>query len=239
MSKFKRNKDGLVESANYQYGEDGYIDWRKMIKSEFLYPNKEWFEKRNKPIPSSVEGLEDYQLLIKLGGIKELARLRGFTSVRYIPLILGDQHVSFKCEIKWIPNVENPEPIIFESIANATVFNTHDFGAKFLESFAENRAFIRCVRNFLNIHIVGGDEIDSSGGKALPQKVDAEVKHSPLATLQKNLELGENDFGQFKDILKNMWKKKSYQNEEAAKWENWGDIPTKEVVVILKKLKIN
>lgn len=131
MSKFKRNKDGLVEGVVYQYGEDGYIDWRKMIKNEFLYPNKEWFEKRNKPIPSSVEGLEDYQLLIKLGGIKELARLRGFSSVRYVPLILEDQHVSFKCEIQWVPNVENPEPIVFESVANATVFNTHDFVQSF------------------------------------------------------------------------------------------------------------
>lgn len=91
----------------------------------------------------------------------------------------------------------------------------------------------------MNIHIVGGDEIDSSGGKQLPQKTKAEESHSPLAVLQKSLELGENDFEQFKSILRTMWDKKQYQNENAAKWEKWNDIPTKEVVTILKKLKIS
>ena len=71
-----RNRYGLLENKEYIFNEDGSIDWRSMIKPEFLYPNKGWFDIRNKTVPTSVDGLEDKQLLIMLGGIKELAKLR-------------------------------------------------------------------------------------------------------------------------------------------------------------------
>ena len=139
-----------------------------------LFPNKSWFEARNKAVPTSVDGLQDYQLLIKLAGIKELAKLRGFTRVHYDVIKCEIDHVSVKCEINWIPNFENPKEASdflppstsFEDLANATVHNTSSFAQKFLETIAANRAFVRCVRNFLNIHIVGADEIDTSDGKS-------------------------------------------------------------------------
>ena len=71
---YRRNGEGLLENANYIFNEDGSIDWRAMIKSEFLYPNKGWFEARSQALPDSIDGLEDKQLLIMLGGIKELAK---------------------------------------------------------------------------------------------------------------------------------------------------------------------
>ena len=67
---YKRNEHGLLENVDYVFNEDGSIDWRSMIKPEFLYPNKGWFDARNKPIPNTIEGLDDKQLLIMLGGIK-------------------------------------------------------------------------------------------------------------------------------------------------------------------------
>ena len=42
---YKRNEHGLLENVDYTFKEDGSIDWRAMIKPEFLYPNKE-----NRPI---------------------------------------------------------------------------------------------------------------------------------------------------------------------------------------------
>ena len=80
---WKRNEHGLLESVDYEFNKDGSVNWRAMINSEHLYPNKEHFEMRKMPVPESIEGLEDNQLLIKLGGIKELLKLRGVKSVGY------------------------------------------------------------------------------------------------------------------------------------------------------------
>ena len=55
---YKRNEHGLLENADYAFNEDGSIDWRAMIKPEFLYPNKGWFEARNKPVPRINRGFE-------------------------------------------------------------------------------------------------------------------------------------------------------------------------------------
>ena len=80
---YKRNDHGLLENAEYVFNEDGSVNWRAMIKPEFLYPNKGWFEARNKSVPDSIEGLDDKQLLIMLGGIKELAKLRGYYDIDF------------------------------------------------------------------------------------------------------------------------------------------------------------
>ena len=107
---------------------------------------------------------------------------------------------------------------------------------KFLETIAANRAFVRCVRNFLNVHIVGADEIDSSQSNAAPpvtQEPKRPDKLSPINLLMEKVDLGEEDFSTFKDILRGLWKNKQYQNEKAADWESWDDIPKREVVKIL------
>ena len=125
---YKRNELGLLEGVNYEYNEDGSVNWRAMIAAEHLYPNKGWFEMRNQPMPQSIEGLADNQLLIKLSGIKELAKLRGFNRVHYDVIKCEIDHVSVKCEINWIPNFENPKQesdflppsTSFEDLANAT-----------------------------------------------------------------------------------------------------------------------
>ena len=238
---YNRNELGLLEGVEYQYNEDGSINWRAMIASEHLYPNKGWFEARNQAMPNSVEGLEDYQLLIKLSGIKELAKLRGFTKVSYDVIKCEMEHVAVKCAITWNSNFESHgQEVYFEDIANATTYNTSSFAQKFLETIAANRAFVRCVRNFLNIHIVGADEIDTSNGKkaVAPQQKEA-GSYGPLAILMAYLQLDDTqeDFETFKDILRSLWKNKQYQNEDAKEWAAWSDMPTKEVVKLIKILK--
>ncbi|MDA7495867.1 hypothetical protein N8462_01135 [bacterium] len=242
---YKRNKFGLLEGVNYEYNEDGSVNWRAMIVPEHLYPNKGWFEARNKPMPKSIKGLEDNQLLIKLSGIKELAKLRGFSKVHYEVIKCEIDHVSVKCGINWIPNFENPTQesdhlpasTSFEDLANATVHNTSSFAQKFLETIAANRAFVRCVRNFLNVHIVGADEIDTSGGKAptLVQSTNKD-KFSPLNLLMDKTGLSQEEFATFKDILRGLWKAGQYKNQEAADWQQWPDIPKKEIIKLLEIL---
>ena len=96
-NKYSRSKDGLLKSVKYEYNEDGSVNWRAMVDPKYLFPNKSWFEARNKAVPTSVDGLQDYQLLIKLAGIKELAKLRGYNSVRYNVFKCEKYHVSIKC----------------------------------------------------------------------------------------------------------------------------------------------
>ena len=165
---YVRNAHGLLENVDYVFNQDGSVDWRAMIKPEFLYPNKGWFEARNKDVPTSSEGLDDKQLLIMLGGIKELAKLRGYHSVEFQVDNVSEGYVTAKCRIGWLPNYESLCKIDYEDTGNATLANTDSFCAKFLETIACNRAFVRCVRNYLNIHIVGADEIDKSQGQPHP-----------------------------------------------------------------------
>ncbi len=228
---YKRNELGLIEGVQYQFNEDGSINWRAMIKPEFLYPNKEWFEVRKMPVPETIEGLADHQLLVKLGGIKELARLRGFNSVQYTLNTLTDKYATAICEICWMPNYETCGVAqVFASTANATSDNCSGFGVKFLEAIAENRAFVRAVRNYLNIHIVGDDEIDKSKNKVAYEESEAIVQAlTPHGALQNACrQAGYSNFEDFLKLLRKFWKDESYKNESAKDWKSFDDIPVKD-----------
>ena len=249
-NKYSRDKDGLIKSVEYEYNEDGSVNWRAMVDPKHLFPNKSWFEARNKPLPKSIEGLQDNQLLIKLAGIKELAKLRGYNSVRYNVIKCEKDHVSIKCEISWIPNFENPisesdfipASTHFEDVANATTDNTSSFATKFLETIAANRAFVRCVRNFLNVHIVGDDEIDKSNGT--PQHPEAEEvepikKLTPNGVLENlaSSKLKCDTYTDFKDKLRELWTIGIYKNESAKDWAAYDDIPAKEARLLINIIK--
>lgn len=162
-----RNNYGLLMNENYIFNEDGSVDWRRMIKPEFLVPKKDNFEKKNKPVPTSIEGLEDKDLLILLGGIKDLARLRGYSSVRYNVVSPSSDYVIATCEIKWLPNYESQgQEVIFSGIGDAHPNNTTSFTRQYLGPMAENRAFVRAVRNFLKVPILGQEEIPTTNGNS-------------------------------------------------------------------------
>lgn len=259
--KYKRNQYGLLENVDYTFNEDGSVDWRSMIKPEFLYPNKGWFEARKKDVPTSIDGLKDNQLLIMLGGIKELARLRGFHNVSFDVENISEGYVTAKCNIDWIGNYESGDTaydgtnttVSYQDVANATSENTDVFCAKFLETIACNRAFVRCVRNFLNIHIVGADEIDKSSkeqnGPSVKydnseQETDSvqNIALTPHTMLQKAFKekTGNDSFESFKELLRELWTSEAYRNDETKSWESFSDIPAKEcrkILSIIKKTK--
>ena len=239
---YKRNEHGLLENVDYVFNEDGSVNWRAMIKEEFLYPNKGWFDSRNQPVPTSPEGLEDKQLLIMLGGIKELAKMRGYSTVAFDVVHSSDGYVTAKCMINWNKNYETQDEVVYEDYANATLANTDNFCAKFLETIACNRAFVRCVRNYLNIHIVGADEIDrSKGAPAQTYESDSEFSiTTPVDLLQKTLrdKHSVESFDDCKELLRDLWKSDKYRNEDAKEWSSYKDIPTKEarkLIVALNK----
>jgi hypothetical protein len=231
-NKYKRNELGLIEGVEYKFNEDGSINWRAMIKPEHLYPNKDWFETRKLQVPDSIEGLGDHQLLVKLAGIKELARLRGFLDVQFKIETISSHYATAVCCISWMPNYESDgNAQTFTSTANATSENCSGFGIKFLEPIAENRAFVRSVRNYLNIHIVGDDEIDKSKNKVAYEESESIVQSlTPQSALKNSAKqnLGCEDFEAFKKHLRKLWKDETYKNEEAANWNSFEDIPIKE-----------
>jgi hypothetical protein len=174
---FKRNEYGLLDDPPipYVYNEDGSVNWRKMIRSEFLVANKQRTQE------TDITKLEDKDLLILLGGIKELAQIRGFTCVSYDVPEAGPSYVIASCYINWIANYEtNDQQVSFQSLADASPDNTQSFARNYLAAIAENRAFVRCVRNFLKINIVGQDEV---GVKANFEDLTPDSPVSPTAVL--------------------------------------------------------
>ena len=102
----KRDKHGLIPDVKYPFNDEGLIDWRKMLRTEHLVPN------RQKTSETDVTKLEDKDLIILLGGIKELAQVRGYTDVRYDVHSPSSDYVVSTCSITWIPNYETDNKVV-------------------------------------------------------------------------------------------------------------------------------
>lgn len=238
---YQRDDNGLLKNIQYVFNDDGSVDWRSMIKEEHLFPNKSWFDLRKKDCPRSIEGLKDHQLLIKLSGIKELARLRGFSNVSYELTKCELDHVAVVCRMSFVPNYEtNQEVVVFQDVANATVENTSSFAKKFLETIACNRAFVRCVRNFLNVHIVGDDEIDKSD---IQKSSSSANELSPVGFLKKELADSHSisSYEEFLPLLREMHKSQiiTISTNVIKGWKDFSDISAKDCRILLGALKNN
>lgn len=220
-----RNKYGLLENSNikYIYNDDGSINWRKMVKIEYLVPN------RQKTQETDVSKLEDKDLLILLGGIKELAQIRGYSKVEYKVVSANENYFATSCRITWLPNYETGDKeIVFESLADASSGNTKSFARYFLAAIAENRAFVRCVRNFLKINIVGQEEL---GDAKLIEEPIQENPTSPISLLEKVMKDKSINF----EILKKKLVKEKFENAESL--ESVNDIPKVKIFELIDRIK--
>jgi len=237
LKEIKRDEHGLITggSVSYVFNEDGFIDWRKMIKTEFLVPNLQ------KTSETDVSKLKDTELIILLGGIKELAQVRGYTDVRYDVHSPSADYVVTSCSITWTPNYETEgKEVTFSAIGDAGPHNTHGFGSSFLGPMAENRAFVRCVRNFLKINIVGAEEMKKmtlgkpfspQSASALTEEVD---QPSPVALLKKVMAEKKVDF----DRLKKRLEDENYDKVDSiSSVENIPKAKIFELITRLKKVK--
>jgi len=220
----KRNEFGLLEEPPipYVFNEDGYVNWRKMIRPEFLVPNKQRTQE------TDITKLEDKDLLILLGGIKELAQIRGFTCVSYDVPQASPSYVIASCYINWIGNYETSNvDVSFQALADASPDNTQSFARNYLAAIAENRAFVRCVRNFLKINIVGQEEI---GVKV----IDEPAPDSPMspATVLHNLMKEKNI--SFEQIQKRLVKDKYEKAEEIT---SINDLSKPKIFELIERIK--
>ena len=221
-----RNKYGLLEdeSIKYVFNEDGLINWRGMVKTQYLVPN------RQKTQVSDVSKLEDKDLLILLGGTKELAQIRGYTKVEYKVVAATENYFATSCRITWLPNYEtNGKEIVFESLADASTSNTKSFARFFLAAIAENRAFVRCVRNFLKINIVSQEELGDV--KVLDEAVATENPTSPHNLLEKIMKDKSINF----ETLKERLVKEKFEKVDDIKAIS--DIPKAKIFELIERIK--
>ena len=228
--KLKRNEDGLLSNppVDYVFNEDGSVNWRKMVRTEFLVANKQRTQQ------TDVSQLEDRDLLILLGGIKELAQIRGFTDVCYTVHTASQEYFSTTCTIEWVPNYETDNKVVsFSALADAHQDNTYSFASNFLAATAENRAFVRCVRNFLKINIVGQEEM--GGGKQVFSQTTAKASapktdSDPTSLLQKVMDSKGVSF----DMVKTRLLDEDFP--KADSFESTKDIPKTKTFELIDRL---
>jgi len=223
----KRSDTGLIDGIDYVFNHDNTIDWRAMVKTEHLVPD------RNKTPETDVTKLPDTQLIILLGGIKELAQIRGYTSVRYDVKCPSPEYVVATCTIDWIPNYETEsQAVTFSAIGDASPNNTNSFAKNFLGPIAENRAFVRCVRSFLKINIVGKEELP---GDSFPRQTGVS-EESEAGALSPPYNLLEAAMKAKNISLKNIigrLSKEGYEKEIG----NLEDIPKVKVFELIERIK--
>ena len=225
-SVFKHNQYGLLEdeSVNYEFNLDGTVNWRKMVKPEFLVAN------RDRTDETDISKLEDNELIILLGGLKDLANIRGYHSVTYKIHEASPEYVCASCSISWIGNyeTENGESVLFEGVADAGVKNTESFGQMYLAAIAENRAFCRAVRNFLRINIVAKEEIKNVKISTPSPTTNAAAPDLFLKNLMKEKKIN------FTDIKAKMVNEKV---DGADDWSSIKDIPRLKMFEIIERMQ--
>jgi hypothetical protein len=232
---FKRDSSGLLDNVEYKYRDNGSIDWRAMVNPEFTVINAQYKNEleqiHQKTLDQiQVDEVDDKHLLVLLGGFKELAQIRGYQSVTYRVAEANPDYAGVICRIDWIPNYETGgTPLVFESLADASTLNTSGFGRVYLMAIAENRAFVRCVRNSLGINIVGKDEIGTVNLNQTQVKTFSSVE--PHGVLQNLLKEKNKNFNKFRDE----WT--ALGHEDAKDWESINDVPVEQVFVILEAIK--
>ena len=224
---FVRDEQGLITKPVIQYvfnEEDGTINWRKMVNSKYLVPNKQLTEE------TDINKLDDSKLLITLAGIRNLALLRGYTEVKHKPFVATDSYIANRCRIVWLPNYEtNYLPVVFEALADASPESTKGFAMNYLAAIAENRAFVRCVRNFLNIGVVGEEEVGASDSVTMP--LADNKTPTPIAILQSIMDKKAITF----DVLKAILIEEKVEN--ATNFKTLEDLPVIKVYEFIERLK--
>lgn len=230
---FKRNSDGLVEGLEYKFDEQGLIDWRAMLDDKWLYPNPSSVDKGICKRNTDVKELEDKDLCIKLGGLKELAQWRGFANVNYTVVNANPEYVAMSCEIDWIPNFETSDNnnVRFAAVADAHFGNTKSFAKNFLAAIAENRAFSRAVRSFLRINIVSDIELGEVKGQETYTEEQSTIEVNKTDILKKLMLQKNVSFEEIKEKLE----KAGYKNID--KVQSVEDITPVWLIEIIKKLK--
>ena len=234
---FQRDDKGLLKNTEYVFNKDGSVNWKSMIPSEYIVVNSEYFERRQIEAPKSADGLDDKQRLVLLGGIKELAKIRGVNFIEKKVWESSNDRAVVSCKIHFVPNYETGmQAYIYEEVASATLSNTNSFSQIFLETIASNRAFVRAIRNALRIDIVGSDElanlpVQNNAESSSETEVWHALRDAAANASTKKFPNGIKAFDEFKGILIDR------KVEGADGWVDWKDIPASIAFKLISQLK--
>lgn len=166
----KRDGNGLIQGLTYKYAEDGRIDWQAMFDPEyFVYPENDVTR----------------DPFLKVDGLRDLAEVRGVTKKEVKFLAASESMVVVSVKMWFMPNVEDPEGRVWESLADATPANIGGKQGfqKYLSTIAETRATGRCIREALCIRLCTFEEvskddlnIDESANKPISDETIVAIK---------------------------------------------------------------
>ncbi len=238
LKKIERDENFLVKGVDYKFTPEGLVDWRAMVPIQFLYVNNDIknrervervYGKPYNEIDIIKDKVKDSDLIILLGGIKYIAKLRSFKSISYNIHTSNQEYVAVNCKIKFSGNYETlGEDIDFEDNACAHLNNTNSFATRYLLEMATNRAFCRAVRNFLNINIVSKEEIFSNAEQEQPKSVMAPSKQ--IKMLDNIMEAKGASWPQIIEKLKK-------ENKWDDKYKSTADLPGDIIFDYIERLK--
>ena len=177
---FSRDERGLVNGVDYKFTPEGRVDWKAMLQSGDLYVKKEFRDEVVREYGKALSELDlttvkDRYLFVSLAGINRLANLRGMRALTYPSVHVLQDKAAVVCEIEFIGNFETDGfPVICSSMASATPRSMDADFVPYLETFAENRAFVRCVKRALQLNILSDVEV---GGDSKKKVVGQDVTH--------------------------------------------------------------
>lgn len=228
MSTSQPNTSTETTKSIYPRKPDGSINWRALVQPNHVYVKKEFEAKVATALgltPQDIKDgkydttrVEDKYLVIRKAGLIELARIRGYTQAAPEVKHVSRDYVVIQTWIHWAP-FEGQPAIVTGGVGEASPENTSSFMRVYLAAAAENRAFGRAVRQFLNIDIVSHDEL--GGGDVAPE-VDSgpAVSNSltPQGVLQKTVEEAKSSFDKIKTASVAKFK---HDNDQFAKDPNY------------------
>lgn len=216
-------------------------DWKQHIPDEFIEIQTDWFLKNGiNPATLSKEERQELKArageenqLIKLGGFKYLAHLRGIRSLEYNVLSISDEKVSLQCLLSFDDEVDPNRVRYYCGIANASKENTSYPFSMYLESMAENRAFIRAVKAACNINVLGVEEVQGKPAEFVQDVLlsDDEGCTSPQESLRILIEQRGKSFPDLKQsLIKKEW-------EGAEAWSDFKDVPPEQCLRIIETIQ--
>lgn len=229
-----QNFISIVESKII-YNQDGIIDWKSMIPSEYIVLNRLEYAKEGVNVDLLSE--EDYEKeksnasdskkLVRLGGFEYLARLRGVKEQRFKLDYKDAETAVVSCEISFLPNAENPFGLVTCALASASKDNVVGEYSKYLEVIASNRAYTRCVKKALSIQILGQEEIPDILPEIKPKP------GSPIDLIKKKCLDKKIDFAEVCAMLQGSGV------EMQDSWVNFESLPVPVILTALKLIKTN
>ena len=238
-NRHKRNTHGLFDDVSYVYNPDGSVNWLAMIPKEYFVINKQATTETN------IDNVDDKNKLILLAGFKYLASLRGYISEHTDVVVASPDYVAMSTNIRWMPNFEtNGYAIDRSGKADAHPGNVSTKKApngfvatNFLMTIAENRSFVRAVKNFLKISVLGQDEVSLSEDNPSATTPEPEQNNEARKILQKLLSDNEVPFDRFKNAITHYVSKGQLKGLASETWEVIDDIPNDRLFELTKFFK--